>query len=66
MPYNWMDSSISFESTAGCNSDPKAMMVISTKANAKASLQTFAMLLEINRKRLLKLKCQNYGGPFRS
>lgn len=34
-------------------------MVISTKTSDKAVLQTFAMLLEINLERLLKLKCQS-------
>jgi hypothetical protein len=35
------------------------MMEISTKTNDKAALLTFSMLLEINRKQLLKLKCQS-------
>jgi hypothetical protein len=35
------------------------LIEISAKTNGKAGLQAFSMLLEINRKRLLKLKCQS-------
>lgn len=56
---------IASESTSSCHSDLKAAMKIPTETSGKASLQTFAMLLEINRKRLLKIKMSNYGGPFK-
>jgi hypothetical protein len=35
------------------------MMEISIETNQKIDVQHFSMLLEINLKRLLKLKCQN-------